>query len=49
MYELMIGWLREYDKNLNLYFCMEDQDMWKELFSALPDYKNVENELFYRV
>ena len=49
MYELMIGWLREYDKNLNLYFCMEDQDMWKEQFAGLPDYKNVENELFYRV
>ncbi len=49
MYELIIGWLREYDKNLNLYFCMEDQDMWRDLFSDLPDYKNMENELFYRV
>ncbi len=49
MYELMIGWLREYSKNLNLYFCMEDKDMWNELFSGLPDYKNVENELFYRI
>lgn len=49
MYELMIRWLREYDKKLNIYFCMEDQDMWKELFSGLPDYKNVENELFYRI
>ena len=49
MYALMIGWLREYDKNLNLYFCMEDQNMWNELFAGLPDYKNVENKLFYRV
>lgn len=49
MYKLMISWLKEYDKNLNLYFCMEDQDMWKELFSVLPDYKKVENELFYRI
>lgn len=48
MYELIIRWLREYDKNLNIYFCMEDQDMWKK-FLALPDYKNVENELFYRI
>lgn len=49
MYEFMIGWLREYDKNLNIYFCMEDQDMWKEVFSALPDYKNMGNKLFYRI
>jgi len=49
MYKLIVSWLREYYNNLNLYFCMEDQNMWKELFSALPDYKNVENKLFYRI
>lgn len=49
MYRQMIGWLREHDKNLNIYFCMEDKDMWKEMFSSLPDYKNVENKLFYRI
>ena len=49
MYQLMIKWLREYDKNLNIYFCMEDKDMWKDLFHTLPEYKNLKNELFYRI
>lgn len=49
MYGLMVEWLKEYDKNLNLYFCMEDQDMWKELLQSVPNYKNIENELFYRI
>ena len=49
MYQLMIQWLREYDKNLNIYFCMEDKNMWKDLFHTLPEYKNLKNELFYRI
>ncbi len=48
MYQLMVNWLKKYDKNLNLYFCMEDQNMWKELFQTLPDYKNLKNILFYK-
>lgn len=49
MYQLMIKWLKKYDKNLHLYFCMEDQNIWKEIFHSLPDYKNLKNELFYRI
>lgn len=49
MYEAMVKWLRDYDEKLNLYFCMEDQGMWKELFQSVPRYKNTENMLFYRI
>lgn len=36
MYARLVGWLREYSKNIQLYFCMESPCVWQRSMGASP-------------
>jgi spore photoproduct lyase len=36
VYRKMIGWLREYNKDMPIYFCMESHEIWEDVFGSLP-------------
>jgi spore photoproduct lyase len=36
MYARLVGWLREYSKNIQLYFCMESPSVWQQSMGSTP-------------
>jgi len=36
LYSKMIRWIREYSQNVMVYFCMEDDEVWKNSFGFIP-------------
>lgn len=46
IYKNMIEWIREYDKEVGIYLCMESADMWKN--TIMPVDSDVENYILYQ-
>ena len=36
LYSKMLRWIREYSPNVMVYFCMEDDEVWKKSFGFIP-------------
>jgi spore photoproduct lyase len=36
LYGRLVGWLREYSKNIELYFCMESPSVWRRSLGSSP-------------
>jgi spore photoproduct lyase len=36
LYSNMLRWIREYSKDVMVYFCMEDDEVWKKSFGFIP-------------
>jgi len=36
LYSKMLRWIREYSQDVMVYFCMEDEEVWKKSFGFIP-------------